>query len=163
MATRKQVEGWRHVLDELRRQAFKMKTVSVPEAAFADVAGLLREVETVLAEVRKGILNEAVECEGEEYDIVVTRRADRTYNAPAIITKMMDKTGRSMSETMIDLMDRGALRYTWQWTALKRVLWKEGIDLIVAPREVGGGDLDGPLVGEVWVNETRVIPKGGVE
>ena len=89
---------------------------------------------------------------GSEYRIASGNRAERSYNTAAILHRFAEKNWQ-----LGDLIRSGAVRLGWQWTALQAAARSAGVDMLITQRElVEDGDVDSPMVGEIWKTDLRV-------
>lgn len=122
----------------------------VPESDTPDVVGRVQAAERKLSAWRRALLSESVPTIGEDYKIEEKRSAERSYNTPRIFA--------DLAMPVLDVITAGAVDLTWKWTGLKNLFIREGIDMVVAQRELGSADqhLDAPHVGEVWRSRTSI-------
>lgn len=115
-----------------------------------DLIGELGHIISKLNNYRRALLAETGEAEGERYRIVAGRKARRSYNTAALVAALGLKP----------ILDADAARLTFRWTELRRLAMAEGITLSIAGREVSDyGDLEEPMVGEIWQDDYRVEGK----
>ena len=77
---------------------------------------------------------------------------DRTYNFSTLLSKLMDGTGMKLLDLMIYLRKRDALRFSWQWTNLNKVIREYNIDLLTSSQPVEDGD--SADIGQKWKDGT---------
>jgi len=121
-----------------------------------DVAGSIRYSETRLAGVRRNILAEAPYFQkGELYQIVTSRPNERSYNEPGIFTVTQE-----IGVSILDLVNAGALKFTWQWTKLEKFFYDHDLELRIVQHELSDEEKvpEGPHVGVV-----KSKPKYAVE
>lgn len=113
----------------------------------ADYLGRLDKVIRTLNGHKRAILDELPgPVSGTDYRIAESRYAERSYNTAGLLSRFAG-AGRSVA----DLVRDDVVRLSWQWTKLNRAMADADIDLVVTRREIENtGDIDGPLVGEVW-------------
>lgn len=119
----------------------------------ADYVGRLDAVIRSLQGHRKMVMSEVSgPTTGREYRIATSNRAVRSYNTAAILHRFGEKDWQ-----LGDLIRSGAVKLGWQWTALNVAVRTAGVDMTIAQRElVEDGDIEAPMVGEVWKSDLRV-------
>lgn len=140
--------------DLIRLEAAAAGLESLPEdSETADYIGRLDKVIRTLQGHRKMIMSEVSgPVRGHDYQITSGNRADRSYNTAAILSRFFDKDWE-----LADLIRSGAMKPTWQWTALQAACRAAGVDMVITQRELlEDGDVDGPMVGENWKTDLRV-------
>jgi hypothetical protein len=145
------------LIDVVEVDVSSLAKAPMPEpGADVDAVGRLRTVRDRLSKVIAGLEAEMDPSSvGDEYRQVEQRRAKRSYNTARLIDAF-GEAGLSMQQLIRD----DVLRLSWQWTPLRRVASQAGVTLAITPNEVlDDGDLDGPMVGEVWSTSYKVEPK----
>ena len=138
-------------MDELERAATDLQLPAVGDEA--DWLGRLDKVLRKLRDKRKTVLDELDgPTAGEAYRVAENRSASRSYNTAGLLSSFADK-----GWTLQDLTRADAVRLSWRWTELKRAATQADVTLSVAQHEIGDdGDVDAPLVGEVWKSRYQV-------
>lgn len=121
-----------------------------------DVVGRLAAISLKVNGLKRDLLAEVSEpSQGEHYQIVGFRKADRSYNTAAILAEFADAPGGGWGISELRKLD--AVRLTWRWTELKRAVHEAGVGLRITSREIDDdGDMDAPMVGEVWSDDWQV-------
>ena len=130
--------------------------VELPSSNEADWLGRLDKIIRDLTQLKRTVMDELPgPVDGNEYRVVEQRKANRSYNTAAILADF-DERGIGLR----DLLRRDAARLSWHWTGLKRAAESEDVDLTIAHHEIEDeGEMDGPLVGEVWKSYYRIEGK----
>ena len=117
-----------------------------------DVIGCVRSSISRMTDMRRQAENEILPDQdlrvlaGSEYMVEVTRKADRSYNTPALM-----KTFQANGITLGDLLDANVLTLSWRWTELVRYMDRNELDMRKVASEIPNmGDPDGPHVGQIW-------------
>lgn len=131
---------------------------AVADAETPDVIGTISAIQRELAAIKKGLVAEATgPMVGEGYRLVERRSATRTYNTAAILAAL-DREGATLPP-MAQALQSGAATVTWHWSKLKDMFEREGIDMRIAHREIEeDGDIEAPMVGEVWKSTFEAQP-----
>lgn len=143
------------MIEELEQAANDLLAAPLPDND-VDVAGRLGHVIQKLSGYRRGLIAEITEpTAGEHYRASFGRRATRSYNTAAILKAFADQ-GVALS----DLVSKDVARINWRWSELKEFAYHSGVQMVIAPNEIEDlGDVDGPLVGEVWTDDVRIEGK----
>ena len=130
--------------------------VELPTSNEADWLGRLDKIIRDLNGLKRAVLDELPgPVDGDEYRVVEQRKATRSYNTAAILSRFAEK-----DVTLRELIGRDAARLNWHWTGLKNASQAEDVNLTIAHHEIEDeGELDGPLVGEVWSSYYRIEGK----
>jgi len=142
-------------MDRLEHEVDQLIDSPLPDNA-VDIAGRLGHVIGKLSAYKRALLSEVTEpTDGKEYRAAFSRSAKRSYNTAAIL-KSFDDAGVDLKA----LRAADVVRLQWRWTELKAEAYKAGVTLSIAPRELGDdGDLDEPMIGEVWEDSIRLEGK----
>lgn len=156
----------------IRKHAAELAKLTPSDAGIADACGLTRELEVLLAETRRGWEQvAATEMEpivdhdkskrvnpydrgapvavGSQYELVPTYKTDRSYNSPAILASIAGDDGMTILEALRMAMDVDAVRLTWRFTQLKRLLSDQRVPLRVEYQEISDdAGTDGAMIGE---------------
>lgn len=118
-----------------------------------DLVGLLGGVIAKLSTVKRSLMSELPgPVRGDMYQLVESNTASRTYNSAVIL-----KSFAEQDWTIQDLIRADAVRLSWHWTGLQRAVRQARVMMTVAQQELEDlGDLDGPMVGEVWKSKQEV-------
>ena len=118
-----------------------------------DVVGDFDRAVAMIRDAKSGLMAEVTtEVDGDRYRVTFGRRAERSYNTSGLLAAF------GGFDHLPDLVAAGAVRLDWQWSALRKHAYTEGVDLRLAAREIDDGDPDN-LIGEVWVEKPTVRPK----
>ena len=122
------------------------------EGEAVDLAGELAYIIQQLGAYKRSLLDEVTLAEGEKYRTVQSRRASRSYNTAALI--------KAFDADFANLLASDVVRLQWRWSELKKYAYQRGVTLSIAPREIeDAGEVDGPLVGEVWTDDYKLEGK----
>ena len=158
-----QLDPLKDALDDLHVVVGKLTRTPVPTGgAAADAFGAVRRAEVDLADWRRGLLSEQDEpAEGIGYKIVEERKAARSFAVSPIMKSVMDAEGTLDGYRVLrELLAEGAVRLSWQWTALSKFFAKRGITMSIANHEIEDeGVADAPHVGQVWRSSWRVVAR----
>ncbi len=157
----------------IKKHAAELAKLTPSDSGIADACGLTREIEVLLGETRRSWENiAATEMEpvvdhdksnrvnpydrgapvavGTQYELVPTYKTDRSYNSPAILAGLAgDDEGRTILQSLLLAMDADALRLTWRYTQLKRLLSDHQVPLRIEYREINDdAGTDGAMIGE---------------
>lgn len=119
----------------------------------ADYLGRLDFVIRKLTDHKRAVLSETPgPIAGKDYRVIESRYADRSYNTAGLLYSFA-----TQQVAVQDLVRSGVVRLSWQWTKLTRALTDAGLKLTTIPREIEDlGQIDGPLVGEVWKSRLSI-------
>ncbi len=138
-------------LDRIEHETRELTAQPYPpddeEGYVADAVGRLAKIIRDLGTFKRGLMSEVSRpLIGVDYQLTEGRSAKRSYNSAAILSAFEDKGwGIGM------LASDDVVRLGWQWTKLKAALTEADITLTIAAHEVEDlGDIDAPMVGEVW-------------
>lgn len=161
-------------MEVLQDSAKRLSKLIPSEAAIADAAGIVREVERLLGETRRKWEDMAVaEMEpiknhdetrrrnprergapvavGQQYELVPQFKNIYSYNTQALLVGLIPEGGTVM-DALRRALDFDAVRLQWQWTNLGNLLHEFEVPLRMEYREVSDLDgSDGPMVGRVKV------------
>lgn len=142
-------------LDQLRAAAESLLRAMPAEEETADYLGELDHVIRRLTDHKRAILSELPRpVRGSAYSVNETRKGVRSYNTAAIISRFAAQ-GVSLNE----LVRNDVARISWQWTNLQRAAQDADVDMHLTHREIeDNGEVDGPMVGEVWKRSYEVKP-----
>lgn len=141
-------------MEELERAA---KALPLPaEGAEADWLGRVTAIIRTLNEKKLTVLDELPgPVDGDEYRVVEANTAKRSYNTAAILARFAAK-----GYDLTDLIGMRAAQLEWRWTQLKRAAAQADVDLEIAHHEIEDfGEIEGPLVGEVWASPKKIEGK----
>lgn len=138
------------MLEELERAAAELRP---PSEGDADWLGRLDKVIRNLTELKRAVMAElAGPVRGSEYQVTEGRSASRSYNTAAILSAF-----GARGYELRDLLAVDAVRLSWRWSELKKAAAMANVDLHIAHHEIDDqGEIDGPLVGEVWRSQYRI-------
>lgn len=126
--------------------------LTLPEDDVADWLGRVDAVIRKLSGLKRTTMAELDRpVSGSAYRVTESNSAKRSYNSARIITAFAEK-----GWTVPDLVNQDAVRLSWHWTGLKQAVRIADVDLHVAQHEVEDGDLDAPMVGEVWKSKYQI-------
>ncbi len=119
-----------------------------------DLLGVIDANKRIVESHRKSALSEVPDITvGHRYSMrPKPGKYDRTYNFSTLLSKLMDGTGMKLLELMIYLRERDALRFSWQWTNINKVIREFDIDMITSSKPVEDGDTAD--VGQQWKDGT---------
>lgn len=101
---------------------------------------------------RQSTRERAPVAQGGRYELVPKTKTVRSYNFPAVVTDVQRVTEWETLRTLLELNRADALRFSFQWTNLKKFLSQHRVPLRLAYVEVSDDDgSDGFMVGEVEV------------
>lgn len=161
----------------MREAANALRTYIPQDDELADMSGLIREIEVLLATKRREIENaakalqppeEPVErvrlkepfmnknrpiAQGRMYELVPQYKNERSYNTPGLLTLFTEALDMPLSQVVASLSRDTANRervldLKWRWTPLQNYARQLGVKLNIRDGEVED-DLDGPHVGVV--------------
>lgn len=123
------------------------------DAQIIDRVGEVAVLISKLTTIKRSLMSElAGPVRGESYQLVESNAAQRSYNSAGLLVRFTER-----GWTLPDLIRTGAVKLTWQWTNLQRATREAAVDLTITHREIGDdGEIDGPLVGEVWKTKQEV-------
>lgn len=154
------MDDWRQTIWELEKITDRITRIPVPDETIPDLAGRIRRVEVDLGDYRRALLSEVSEpMEGDNYRIEVGRKADRTYNTARLLAAFSEAWGTDLAGTVRRLVTSQVVSLRWSWSRLEKELAVAQIGLSKAYQEIDDDDLDGPMVGEVWKTDTRLVGK----
>ncbi len=165
----KKIQG---AITRLKNAALDLDKFVPSDDGIADACGFVREVEVQLAS-RRRIWEQSAAAEmpaiskdeapirdvpppvglpvavSKKYKLTPQFTTDRSYNDQALLVAIAGDD-LSVLEAIRLAMSFDAVRLTWQWTGLKRLLYEQRIGLRTAYVEVSDDDgVDGYMVGEV--------------
>ena len=146
-------------LADIRAMIHELISLPAPaEEKVADIVGEVRALEVRLGEWRRGLLVETPEGEGVNYRVTTGHKATRSYNTAAILYAIDGDPARALRT----LRAADVVRLQWRWSQLQRFFASTGRDLVVTNHEItDSGEIDGPMVGQVWEDVTRLEGKEG--
>lgn len=116
------------------------------DKSYVDAAGLMREVSADAANRKRALVSEipdeAQKTRGETFELYQPESTIRSYSAPAIFKALLDGTDDTLITIIQMLMDRDALRLSWQYTKLRQVFHIYDLPVAIAPREIDDSELD---------------------
>jgi hypothetical protein len=126
------------------------------EGEEADWLGRLNKVIRDLNDKKRLVMDELPgPVEGDEYRIVEQNSAKRSYNTAAILHGF-----QSQGYDLHDLLNMDAVRLSWRWTQLRKAAQMADVELRIAGHEIeDDGDIESPLVGEVWASRMNIEGK----
>ncbi|KKN15594.1 hypothetical protein LCGC14_0984440 [marine sediment metagenome] len=154
----------------IKKHAAELSKLSPSDSGIADACGLTREIEVSLSETRRGWEQvAATEMEpivdhdksqrvnpydrgtpvavGKQYELVPTYKTDRSYNSPAILAGLAGEG--TILQALRMAMDMDAVRLTWRFTQLKRLLSDQQVPLRIEYQEISDDvGTDGAMIGE---------------
>ena len=154
----------------IKKHAAELAKLSPSDDGIADACGLTREIEVLLGETRRGWEQvAATEMEpivdhdksqrvnpydrgapvavGKQYELVPTYKTDRSYNSPAILAGLAGEG--TILQALRMAMDMDAVRLTWRFTQLKRLLSDQKVPLRIEYQEISDDvGTDGAMIGE---------------
>ena len=163
------------IIAEFAVQAAALDRKTPTDEELADAIGDVRAVEVRLADIRHRWETLTAEMDqiwdhdptrrindneragapvavGQRWEVVPIYKTDRTFNADAILTAVVDKlssgTAVSLDRVLRYLTEEDAIKISWKITGVRRVFAKLGIPLRTQPEPIEGGDIDGNHVGE---------------
>ncbi|KKL26383.1 hypothetical protein LCGC14_2395800, partial [marine sediment metagenome] len=84
---------------------------------------------------------------GKQYELVPTYKTDRSYNSPAILAGLAGEG--TILQALRMAMDVDAVRLTWRFTQLKRLLSDQQVPLRIEYQEINDdAGTDGAMIGE---------------
>lgn len=106
-----------------------------------DVLGEMRQIESGIADLRKGTQVEfESHQQGDRWRIVVPSPNKRSYNTPRLVQKFAEAMGGSAWNAFVWLYQNDVIRLSWQFTKLQRAAAKWNVTLTTAQQEIGDGD-----------------------
>ena len=141
-------------MDALEKAVNSLELPGVGEEA--DWLGRLNFIMGKLNAHKKAVLSELDgPVSGDSYKVYETRWTKRSYNTAALLSAFAD-SGLELR----DLVAAGAVKLSWQWTALRNVARDGFVGLRIAPHEIEeDGDVDAAHVGEVAQSRWKVDTK----
>jgi hypothetical protein len=146
------------------RNRVKWRLDHLPDdSELPDVLGDIDRSLDRLKDLRKMLLSEAPgPIEGVEYRLKQYSSASRSYNDSRLLADfakaIYPRRKQPLADTLRTLIDEGAIRINWQWTATRRAAERHNVTLAITPREIGDGDPDAHI-GEVWTTYLKPEPK----
>lgn len=147
-------------------------SASIP-AELVDICGHVLRLEQKLGKWRRDLLDSlADDVElgfddfiGNEYELVESRAATRTYHTPAILGRLTRALDADPLAAIKAAEHGKALSLTWRWTQLERLSTALGFKLTraVGQADPDNDDLDAPMVMEEWTSKRRLIGRKGEE
>jgi hypothetical protein len=155
----------------IRKHASELSRLAPSDAGIADACGLTREIEVLLGETRRSWEQVAADemepihnhdrservnpydrgtpvAVGKQYELVPTYKTDRSYNSPAILAGLAGADGTILQALRL-AMDVDAVRLTWRFTQLKRLLSDQRVPLRIEYQEINDdAGTDGAMIGE---------------
>ena len=156
-----------HAIDTIR---LAVANTPMDDATAVDMAGELRSVANRVTAMARNIESEIPDdavIAGSRWQTKVGRSASRTYNESAILAALSTAYGTtSIGDVLHAAANDGAIKLSWSWTAIRKLFDQLNIPLTTVPHEVGDGQVetsvDGevvvPHVGEVWKWRTTFEP-----
>jgi len=141
-------------LDQIEAAVADLVRTPYPsDAEAADWAGRLAKISRDVNEYKRGLLSEmSGPVSGSTYRVVESNSAERSYNTASILHRFAEQAWG-----LIDLVQAGAVRLDWQWTKLQAAAREAKVDLLITHRELAeDGDIDAPMVGEIWKTRQSV-------
>ena len=123
------------------------------DAQIIDEVGELGALIKKLTAIKRALMSELPgPVRGDKYQLTEINEAKRTYNSAVILKSFAENEW-----TLQDLIRADAVRLTWRWSQLNRAVRDARVMVTIAQREIDDdGDLDGPMVGEVWKTKQEV-------
>ena len=171
----------------LKKHSDDLKKMTPTDKELADTIGLTRALEVTLADFRHRLERLTAEMEpvpdprptsdrvnpneragapvaqGKQFDIVPKFKNIYTYNTPAILVTAGKAREMGPTDTLMEMVDFGAVRLQWQLTKLRSYVEEWAIPVKVAKEDVSDHDgLDAAMIGKRRVQDgvTRVPIKG---
>lgn len=140
-------------LDELERYPVRVRDALIAaegDEEVTDLLGVLDSNTRIIASTRKLALSEIPdEVAGTRYTMAPKGgKYERSYNFSTLLSKLMDATGMKLLELLIYLREEDALRFSWQWTNLTKILRRYNVDVHTRNRAIEDGDLAD--IGQKW-------------
>ena len=156
--TEETTSSWRATVNRLALATTEATTTPVPEEDTADYAGHINAASTKLARHKRSMMSEVGGFQsGQEYEIYQSRITKRSYNFDRILADVRKEADRSAIDAIRLLIDRGALKVEFGWTALEALFTSLHLPMVVQKgNPVEGGDLTGPHVGEIVEVKARL-------
>ena len=115
-----------------------------------DMLGAGNRLEQSMKELRR---TAAVELEGgmtgENFRFVQGKESVKTYNSHALLPAFAEATGMSVLETMLYLLQEGAVVLEWKFQKLEALAFKHDVTLTIASHDIEDGDPE-HLIGKRW-------------
>lgn len=150
-------EAWRASIDDIVDTVNHLERLPMPPIGLdVDIVGRLRFAGRRVNGLARGLETEIEPgTEGDEYKATTGRKARRTYNTGRLIDAFANA-----GVSFMGLVRDDVIRIGWQWSNLRKAASTYGVTLAITPNEIDDdGDLDGPMVGEVWTTDMRVVGK----
>jgi hypothetical protein len=121
------------------------------DESYVDAAGLMREVAAEAANRKRALVSEiptgVTKKRGDVFELYQPEPTIRSFSAPAIFKALLKASDDTLSELIMMLIERGALRLTWQYTKLRSVLHMFDVPVVIKPREIDDTEMEA-LIGE---------------
>jgi hypothetical protein len=121
------------------------------DESYVDAAGLMREVAAEAANRKRALVSEippgVTKNRGEVFELYQPESTVRSFSAPAIFRALLAASDDTLSQLIMMLIERGALRLTWQYTKLRSVLHMYDIPVVIKPSEIDDTS-DSIMIGE---------------
>ena len=151
------------LLTKIDHDVTELVRLPVPEEDTPDTAGSCRAIENKLGNWRRSLVSEVPSTtKGKAYQVVVGRKATRSYSMAPIMASVGEKYPDDGAFQLLQrLIQSGAVKLTFGWQKLERFFQKEDLELrIVAHEILDDGDPDGPHVGAVWESTQSIETTG---
>lgn len=149
---------------DLEARVLRLVKEPVTQDDMTDVAGTARRIETVLADYRRGLLDEIPHRDvGDDYETVTSWSTSRSYDDHRLVADLtaalIEDGAPDVTVALMRLVDARVVDLKWRWTELRHIALALGVKLRIVDREIETGDPDGAHVGEVKKPYSRVVPK----
>jgi hypothetical protein len=133
---------------------------AAPEDRMVDVLGEVNSVATRIGALKRMAASEVHDGDhGEQWAVEQKRRGKRSYNTGGLLHNIGEQMGHTSTlRLLMELIQLGVIRITWQWTALQALVKQENLDLRRARHEIADDDPEFDY-GEFWEDANpRYVP-----
>jgi len=154
----------------IEKHVAELRLLTPTDTGLADAVGHARGIEVALAAVRHRWESLVVEIvpvqepdpeappgrrvpkpsvEGVDFKLEPQFKTVRTFNTPALLTEISTVTDTGPTDALMNAIEAGAIRLSWQWLKTKKYMADIGATLTILDEPVSDSDgLDSPMVGE---------------
>lgn len=141
---------WRYYVDQAREAASWLKLAPIPDEDLPDAIGHTNHVRSLFQGIVVALKTETPDdAIGKEYQMVKSGGYQRSYNVPAIVQAVTNRTDTEIGGVLVQMVTEGVLEIS-SWTKLQKFLESKDVTIIEASHEITEGDPDGAMVGKYW-------------